>query len=146
MTKLVITAGTTAARVVGDGFVSQDTVDAPDPFPQNPIWDDVLGNVREKTAGEIAADEQAQLQSDINAEAKRRIALLIPSDTDTRERNQRRASRVAYERAKQPVGDLPEPYYTWEAQMIALDNAIEGIVSHSNTITTRAELDAWKAE
>lgn len=80
----------------------------------------------------------------VNEEARRRIALLTLGNE---QRNQRRAARVLYERMQVGIGNsLPEPYATWESQMVALDDAIEQIVERSNMIRTLSDLKQWQAE
>jgi hypothetical protein len=102
-----------------------------------PLSDATMPTQAEIDAGELGAKKHSAKRA-INAEAKRRIALL--SDPENTERNLRRACRINNERAKLAGAVLTaEPYVTWEAQMLALDNAIEAIVTDSNTATAAME-------
>jgi len=50
-------------------------------LPQNPIWDDAIQNIREKTQQELDADQAFAIVNEINQEAYTRIIAIVPEHT-----------------------------------------------------------------
>lgn len=78
---ICVQSGTTATGnfdAVPEGWVV-----APNPLPHHPIWDDGLGNIREKNNAEHCADARAEKIAETKGEAARRIFTQYPQTAQT---------------------------------------------------------------
>jgi hypothetical protein len=147
MTKLV-TKHSIRWREADIADIKDSEVVAATPYPQNPIWDDTLQNVREKTPEELAADAASLKKQAALAERHRRVDLYAGADLRDKDSRLMLATDILDKQLRGETLSADD-----EANMAALRQvrplieahnlALSAMYAEIDTLASEAEIEAY---